>query len=50
MTETVQHMLGHGLVRDCMEQPFDDALIELLQRHASELGQLFEARANWGKT
>jgi nucleoside-diphosphate-sugar epimerase len=48
--ETVQHMLSQGLVRDCMEQPFDDALIELLQRHASELGSLFEARANWGKT
>jgi nucleoside-diphosphate-sugar epimerase len=50
LAETVQHMLGHGLVRDCMEQPFDDALIELLARHANELGQLFEARANWGKT
>jgi nucleoside-diphosphate-sugar epimerase len=49
-TETVQHMLSHGLVRDCMEQPFDDALIELLERHAAELGQMFEARANWGKT
>lgn len=50
VAETVQHMLAQGLVRDCMEQPFDDALIELLERHASELGQLFEARANWGKT
>lgn len=50
LAETVQHMLSHGLVRDCMEQPFDDALVELLQRHASELGALLEARANWGKT
>jgi nucleoside-diphosphate-sugar epimerase len=50
MAETVQHMLAQGLVRDCMEQPFDDALIDLLERHANELGQLFEARANWGKT
>lgn len=48
--ETVQHMLSHGLVRDNMEQPFDDALIDLLQRHASELGALLEARASWGKT
>jgi nucleoside-diphosphate-sugar epimerase len=50
LAETVQHMLAQGLVRDCMEQPFDDALIELLERHANEIGQLFEARANWGKT
>jgi nucleoside-diphosphate-sugar epimerase len=50
VAETVQHMLSHGLVRDCMEQPFDDALIELLQKHEKDLGQLFEARANWGKT
>ncbi|MEY4546394.1 MAG: hypothetical protein RL685_2589 [Pseudomonadota bacterium] len=50
LAETVQYMLSQGLVRDCMDQPFDDALIELLQRHASELGSLFEARANWGKT
>jgi nucleoside-diphosphate-sugar epimerase len=50
LSETVQHMIAHGLVRDCMEQPFDDALIELLSRQAAELGQLFEARANWGKT
>jgi hypothetical protein len=25
-------------------------LIELLQKHEKDLGQLFEARANWGKT
>jgi nucleoside-diphosphate-sugar epimerase len=50
LRETVQHMLAHGLVRDCMEQPFDDALIELLSRQAMELGQLFEARATWGKS
>jgi len=50
LSETVQHMIAHGLVRDCLEQPFDDALIELLSRQAAELGQLFEARANWGKT
>jgi len=48
--ETVQHMLAHGLVRDCSEQPFDDALVELLGRQASELGALFEAKASWGKT
>jgi nucleoside-diphosphate-sugar epimerase len=48
--ETVQHMLAHGLVRDCSEQPFDDALVELLARQTSELGALFEAKASWGKS
>jgi nucleoside-diphosphate-sugar epimerase len=43
--ETVRHMLQSGLVRDCAEQPFDDVLVELLARHASELGALFEAKA-----
>jgi len=50
LRETVQHMLAHGLVRDCSEQPFDDALVELLARQSSELGALFEAKASWGKT
>jgi hypothetical protein len=50
LAETVQYMLAHGLVRDCSEQPFDDALVELLARQTSELGALFEAKASWGKT
>lgn len=50
LRETVQHMLAHGLVRDCSEQPFDDALVELLERQAGELGALFEAKASWAKT
>ena len=48
MEETVRHMLEQGLVKDCAEQPIDDALIELAQRHEAELGCLLEAHA--GKT
>ncbi len=44
MEETVRHMLEHGLVRDCAEQPFDDALIELVLRHETELGTLLAAK------
>ncbi|MBI3716086.1 MAG: hypothetical protein HY255_08850, partial [Betaproteobacteria bacterium] len=44
MEDTVRHMLEHGLVRDCAEQPFDDALIELVLRHETELGTLLAAK------
>lgn len=44
LDETVQHMLQHGLVKDSDEQPFDDRLIELLQRHETELESLFRTR------
>jgi nucleoside-diphosphate-sugar epimerase len=44
--ETVRHMLQNGLVRDSAEQPFDDRLIELLSRHARELGALFETKTS----
>jgi len=43
--ETVRHMLQSGLVRDCAEHPFDDVLVDMLARHANELGALFEAKA-----
>jgi len=38
MEETVHHMLEQGLVRDCAGEPRDDALVELLLRHETELG------------
>lgn len=44
MEETVLHMLEHGLVKDCAEQPFDDALVELALRHEAELGALLSSR------
>lgn len=47
LQETVDYMLAHGLVKDCSEQPFDDALIELLRRHEGELQALFQAKATW---
>jgi nucleoside-diphosphate-sugar epimerase len=42
--ETVEHMLAHDLVRDCAKAPFDDRLVELLQRHESELEELLRKR------
>jgi nucleoside-diphosphate-sugar epimerase len=50
LAETVNFMLDSGLVRDCAEQPFDDALIALLARHEAELDALFQAKASWGST
>lgn len=44
MEETVRHMLEHGLVKDCAEQPIDDALVELALRHEQELGELLRER------
>jgi len=38
--ETVAHMLAHGLVGDCAEDPSDDRLVELLLRHERELEAL----------
>jgi nucleoside-diphosphate-sugar epimerase len=46
LAETVDYMLEHGLVKDCSEQPFDDALVELLLRHEAELGALLSARSS----
>lgn len=46
LKETVEHMLEHGLVRDCAEQPFDDALVELLARHEAELGELLASKVS----
>jgi nucleoside-diphosphate-sugar epimerase len=46
LEETVRHMLQNGLVRDSAEQPFDDQLVELLARHARELGALFETKSS----
>jgi nucleoside-diphosphate-sugar epimerase len=46
--ETVRFMLEQALVKDCSEQPFDDALVEILTRQQSELGALFETKASWG--
>jgi hypothetical protein len=45
LDETVRHMLDAGLVKDAAEQPFDDALVELLMRQAAELGELLARRA-----
>ncbi len=44
LRETVEYMLAHDLVRDCDEDPFDDRLVELLERHEAELGGLFEEK------
>ena len=43
--ETVNYMLGHNLVRDCAEQPFDDALVALAMRHEDELSALLASKA-----
>jgi nucleoside-diphosphate-sugar epimerase len=48
LQETVEYMLAQGLVKDCSEQPFDDALIELLLRQEIELRALFQAKATSG--
>ncbi|HTV24743.1 MAG TPA: NAD-dependent epimerase/dehydratase family protein [Polyangiaceae bacterium] len=45
LEETVRYMLDAGLVRDAAEQPFDDALVELLVRHEAELGELLARKA-----
>jgi nucleoside-diphosphate-sugar epimerase len=45
--ETVKHMLAHGLVRDCAEDPFDDQLVELLLRHEDELEALLRGKEAW---
>jgi nucleoside-diphosphate-sugar epimerase len=42
--ETVEHMLAHNLVRDCVEDPFDDQLVELLLRHEKELEALLREK------
>lgn len=44
LEETVRHMLEHGLVKDCAEQPFDDVLVELVLRHEAEMGALFATK------
>lgn len=48
LQETVDYMLANGLVKDCSEQPFDDALIELLVSQEAELRALFQAKAAGG--
>lgn len=45
LEQTVQHGLHVGLVKDAAEQPYDDALVALLARHAAELGELLASRA-----
>ena len=42
--ETVEHMLAHDLVGDCAEDPFDDQLVELLQRQEDELEALLRQK------
>ncbi|HEY2630055.1 MAG TPA: NAD-dependent epimerase/dehydratase family protein [Usitatibacter sp.] len=42
--ETVRHMIDHGLVRDCAENPVDDALVELGLRHEAELGAVLDSK------
>ena len=44
LEETVRHMLAHGLVKDCADDPFDDALVTALLRHEDELGVLLAIR------
>jgi nucleoside-diphosphate-sugar epimerase len=48
LAETVSFMLQNGLVKDSAEQPFDDALIELLGRQEAELGALLGEKGSWG--
>jgi hypothetical protein len=38
-------MLEARLVQDAAQQPFDDALAQLLGRHETELGQLLSTMA-----
>lgn len=44
LEETVRHMLDAGLVKDCGEEPFDDRLVELLERQERELSSLLSER------
>jgi nucleoside-diphosphate-sugar epimerase len=44
LEETVAHMLEHGLVKDCAENPIDDELVALARRHEAELGTLLAKR------
>jgi nucleoside-diphosphate-sugar epimerase len=44
LEETVRHMIDHGLVRDCDENPVDDALVELGLRHEAELGAVLDSK------
>jgi nucleoside-diphosphate-sugar epimerase len=44
LEETVAHMLEHGLVRDCAENPIDDVLVELGLRFEDELGLVLDAK------
>lgn len=47
--ETVEHMLAHGLARDCAQEPFDDRLVALLQRHEQELEALLWQKKRAGR-
>jgi nucleoside-diphosphate-sugar epimerase len=44
LEETVRHMLDHGMVKDCSENPIDDALVESALRYEAELGTLLDAK------
>jgi nucleoside-diphosphate-sugar epimerase len=44
LAETVEYMLEQGLVKDCAEHPFDDALVDLVLRHEAELGELLASK------
>ena len=43
--DTVTHMLENDLVGDCGDDPFDDRLVELLERHEQALKSLLEEKA-----
>lgn len=45
LRETIDHMLANDMVKDCAEDPFDDRLVELLDRHEAELGALLQEKA-----
>jgi hypothetical protein len=44
LEETVRHMLDHGLVKDCAENPIDDVLVELGLRFEEELGLVLDTK------
>ncbi|MFZ3322914.1 MAG: NAD-dependent epimerase/dehydratase family protein [Usitatibacter sp.] len=44
LEETVRYMLDHGLVKDCAENPIDDALVESALRYEAELGKLLDTK------
>jgi nucleoside-diphosphate-sugar epimerase len=44
LEETVRHMLDHDLVKDCAENPIDDALVESALRYEAELGTLLDSK------